>query len=88
MSYVMVDIEADGPIPGDYSMVCFGAVIVEPTLNRTFYAALAPSSQKWVPEALRISGFSREDTFAQLTRGRRSLDQNMPALDSMAALSQ
>lgn len=30
MSYVMVDIEADGPIPGDYSMVCFGAVIVEP----------------------------------------------------------
>ncbi len=29
MSYVMVDIEADGPIPGDYSM---GAVIVEPGL--------------------------------------------------------
>ena len=23
MSYIMVDIEADGPIPGDYSMVCF-----------------------------------------------------------------
>jgi hypothetical protein len=28
MSDVMVDIEADGPIPGDYSIVCFGAVIV------------------------------------------------------------
>jgi len=27
MPYVMVDIESDGPIPGDYSMVCFGAVI-------------------------------------------------------------
>ena len=25
MSYVMMDIEADGPIPGDYSMICFGA---------------------------------------------------------------
>jgi hypothetical protein len=25
MSYVMVDIEADGPNPSDYSMVCFGA---------------------------------------------------------------
>src|SRR5262245_29323335 len=25
MPYVMVDIESDGPIPGDYSMVCFGA---------------------------------------------------------------
>jgi len=28
MSFVMVDIESDGPIPGDYSMICFGAVIV------------------------------------------------------------
>lgn len=25
----MVDIESDGPIPGDYSMICFGAVIVD-----------------------------------------------------------
>lgn len=33
MTYVMVDIEADGPIPGDYSMVCFGAVLV---VNDTF----------------------------------------------------
>ncbi len=29
MSWIMVDIEADGPIPGDYSMVSFGAVVVE-----------------------------------------------------------
>jgi len=62
MSYVMVDIEADGPIPGDYSMVCFGAVIVESALDRTFYATLAPISEKWVPEVLAVSGFSREDT--------------------------
>lgn len=33
----MVDVESDGPIPGDYSMVWFGAVIVEPTLGKTFY---------------------------------------------------
>ena len=62
MSYVMVDIEADGPIPGDFSMVCCGAVIVEAALGRTFYATLAPVSEKWVPEALAVSGFSREDT--------------------------
>jgi len=36
----MVDIESDGPIPGDYSMICFGAVIVEKELNRTFYGKL------------------------------------------------
>ncbi|MEM6957831.1 MAG: exonuclease domain-containing protein [Myxococcota bacterium] len=64
MSYVMVDVEADGPIPGDYSMVCFGAVVVEPGLERSFYAQLRPISEKWVPEALSVSGFSREGTMA------------------------
>ncbi len=62
MSYVMVDIEADGPIPGDFSMVCFGAVLVEPELGRTFYGRLRPISEKWVPEALAVSGFGREET--------------------------
>jgi len=62
MSYVMVDIEADGPIPGDFSMICFGAVIVEPGLSRTFYGRLRPVSDKWVAEALHVSGFSREET--------------------------
>jgi DNA polymerase III epsilon subunit-like protein len=60
MPYVMVDVEADGPIPGDYSMVCFGAIIVEPELNRTFYGQLRPISDSFVPEALAVSGFSRE----------------------------
>jgi Exonuclease len=61
MAYVMVDIESDGPIPGDYSMVCFGAVIVEPGLSKTFYGKLKPISEKWIPEALKVSGFSRDD---------------------------
>jgi DNA polymerase III alpha subunit (gram-positive type) len=62
MTYVMVDIEADGPIPGDYSMISFGAVIVEPGLRQTFYGRLKPISQKWIPEALKVSGFTREQT--------------------------
>lgn len=62
MSYFMVDIEADGPIPGDYSMVALGAVIVEPGLGRTFSARIRPISQRWVPEALSVSGFTREQT--------------------------
>jgi hypothetical protein len=64
MSYVMVDIEADGPIPGDYSMICFGAVIVEPSLSKTFYGQLHPISDRWIPEALAVSGFTREQTMA------------------------
>lgn len=60
MSYFVVDIEADGPVPHDFSMVCFGAVAVEPTLSRTFYGEVRPISDKWDPKALSISGISRE----------------------------
>jgi len=58
----MVDVEADGPVPGDYSMICFGAVVVEPTLAKTFYGQLRPVSDQWIPEALAVSGFTREQT--------------------------
>jgi DNA polymerase III epsilon subunit-like protein len=64
MSYIMVDIESDGPIPGDYSMVCFGAVVVEPGLSRTFYGRLKPISESWNPESLKVSGFTREQVLA------------------------
>jgi len=62
MSFVMVDIEADGPIPGDYSMISLGAVIVEPSLDRTFHGQLRPISERFVPEALAVSGHAREET--------------------------
>jgi DNA polymerase III alpha subunit (gram-positive type) len=64
MSYVVVDIESDGPIPGDYSMICFGAVVVEPSLSKTFYGQLHPISERWIPDALAVSGFTREQTLA------------------------
>jgi hypothetical protein len=64
MSVVMVDTEADGPIPGDHSMVSFGAVIVEPCLARSFYGRLKPISEAWLPDALRVSGHTREETLA------------------------
>jgi hypothetical protein len=58
----MVDIESDGPIPGDYSMISFGAVLVDEQLDKTFYGQLKPISDKYIPEALAVSGHSREDT--------------------------
>jgi len=42
MSFIMVDIEADGPIPGDYSMISIGAIVVETTLSKTFGGFLKP----------------------------------------------
>jgi DNA polymerase III epsilon subunit-like protein len=60
--YVVVDIEADGPYPGEYSMISVGAVLVDDSLATTFYGELRPISEQWLPSALAISGFSREQT--------------------------
>ena len=62
MSYFMVDVEADGPIPGRFSMISFGAILVEPGLDRTFYGRLRPISDQFVPAALAVSKLSREET--------------------------
>jgi DNA polymerase III epsilon subunit-like protein len=55
--YFSVDIEASGPIPGEYSMLSLGACRVD-FLNQHFYAELKPVSDRFVPEALRVSGFN------------------------------
>jgi hypothetical protein len=64
MSYVVVDVEADGPIPAEYSMVCFGAVRFDDTLDNSFYGQTRPISDRFDAEALAISGFSREQHLA------------------------
>lgn len=64
MAYIMVDIESDGPIPGDYSMISFGAVLVREPLDKTFYGRLRPISDRFIPEALAVSGHSRVETLA------------------------
>ncbi|ARU57228.1 exonuclease RNase T and DNA polymerase III [Oleiphilus messinensis] len=61
MSAFMIDIESDGPIPGDYSMISFGAVLVNDELDKSFYGKLRPISENWIPDALAVSGFSREE---------------------------
>ncbi len=62
MSYIMVDVEADGPIPAEYSMISLGAVVVDDRLDRRFYGCLKPMTDRWQPSNLAISGFSREET--------------------------
>jgi len=62
MTFVMVDVESDGPIPGDYSMICFAAMIVNNDMNLSFSGKLKPISKKYIPKSLSISGYSREET--------------------------
>ncbi|WP_324605499.1 MULTISPECIES: MTH938/NDUFAF3 family protein [unclassified Streptomyces] len=68
--YISVDIEADGPIPGPYSMISFGASVAgrqdgasytafDPE-QLTFYRELRPISEEFVPEALAVSGLDRD----------------------------
>jgi DNA polymerase III epsilon subunit-like protein len=67
MSWIMVDIEADGPIPGDFSMIEVGAIAVDlegKDLSQRFSANLRPISDRFLPEALAITGYSREQTLA------------------------
>lgn len=60
MSYFTVDVESDGPTPWNSSMVCFGAVLVK-DMSKIFYGKTAPINNTWDPEALAISGFTREE---------------------------
>ena len=57
--YIATDVEADGPIPGPYSMIALGmAVVGRPDLR--FYTEIRPISDDFVPEALAVSGLDRE----------------------------
>ena len=61
MKLISVDVEADGPCAGLYSMICFGAVVVEPKLNRTFYGQLHPIAPSYIKENLAVTGFTYDD---------------------------
>lgn len=69
--YISVDIEADGPIPGPYSMLSFGFVVAATFDGTTFTPAdldapvvfsreLRPISDEFLPHALEVSGFDRD----------------------------
>ena len=63
MSLFIVDVESDGPCPGLYSMISFGAVLVTKGGPwKTFHGKVAPlPGAKRMEEAARISGVSREE---------------------------
>lgn len=62
--FVSVDVEADGPIPGPYSMLSLGAVWVQDPRHE-FYVELKPISDAFVPEALAVSGLDRDCLLAE-----------------------
>ncbi|MCK5449683.1 exonuclease [Candidatus Pacearchaeota archaeon] len=57
----MVDIESDGPIPGEYSMLSLGAVIMDEKLDKSFHINILPISNKFEEERLNPNDFPRDD---------------------------
>lgn len=71
-AYFSVDIEAAGPIPGEYSMLSLGACRVDAP-EKTFYAEFRPICDNFIPAALEVSGFS----LAQLAQTGREPREGM-----------
>ena len=61
-TYIMVDIEANGPIPGDYSMTSLGAIIVDEKLDKSFKINIKPISGKFDPNRRQFVDRSEEHT--------------------------
>lgn len=57
--FISVDVETTGPIPGEYSMLTLGACCVDDPSKR-FSCSIKPINDKFVPEALEITGLSLE----------------------------
>lgn len=68
--YISGDVETDGPIPGSFSMLSFGLVVVgafdgnefirSPIGQESFYAELQPVSERFEQEALDVNGLDRD----------------------------
>jgi hypothetical protein len=81
--YISADIEADGPIPGPYSMLSFGLAIAGRFNGRSFeprdpsevtlYRELQPISEATDPDAVRVAGLDRE----------RLKEKGVPPADAM-----
>jgi hypothetical protein len=68
--FISADIETDGPIPGQFSMLSFGLCVasrydgqrferVEPGAEDVFYAELKPVTPNYQPEAMAVNNLDR-----------------------------
>lgn len=72
--YISVDVEASGPIPGEYSMLSVGACVVGAT-ERNFYAELKPLTKSFDPNALAVAGFDLKKLARTGTEPARAMQQ-------------
>ena len=54
-TYISVDVESSGPIPGVYSLLSIGACVVGAN-GENFYVEVQPINDAYVPEAIEVAG--------------------------------
>ena len=59
-TFISVDVEASGPIPGEYSMLSLGACVVGAT-DKIFYVELKPITHNFQPEAMSVCGLDLDE---------------------------
>ncbi|EPN9527233.1 3'-5' exoribonuclease domain-containing protein [Cronobacter malonaticus] len=59
-TFISVDIEASGPVPGKYSLLSIGACLVSDT-SVNFSCELKPTTSEFIPAALEVTGFALEE---------------------------
>lgn len=70
--YFSVDVEANGPLPGQYSMTSLGCAVVG-QLEHTFYVELKPITDNILPAAETISGLTLDHLKAEGTDPRKAM---------------
>jgi ribonuclease T len=60
VTFISVDIEASGPVPGEHSMLSLGACVVGET-TQNFYVEIKPITHNHQPEALAVAGFNLDE---------------------------
>lgn len=73
-TYISVDIEASGPIPGEFSMLSLGACVVG-DISKTFYVEIKPINDNYIQEALDVTGFSLKEPKKNGTEPKKAMEE-------------
>lgn len=92
--YISADVEADGPIPGRYSMLSFGLAVAATFDGRsfqprdpaaeTFYRELRPIAAEWLPEAVEASGLDRDALAREGTEPKQGMPDAVAWVESVS----
>ena len=70
--FISVDVEASGPVPGEFSMLSLGACVVGKT-EEQFYVELKPITDQQDAEAMRVNGLNHDDLQRHGTEPRQAM---------------